>query len=213
MIPDTTHIEDYDFTPLIEKALTLPELPEEPGETVLTTGFGASTILSLKDKIKELVEAGKIRRFFLVGGCDSPLPQAKYYTEFVEKLPEDTIVLTLGCGKYRFNDLDMGDIEGVPRLIDLGQCNDAIVGIDVVAALSELFGLEINELPLTFVLSWMEQKAAAILWSLLSLGIKGMYLGPILPGWANEDIINYLVLNYDLKPISDPEKDIKEILG
>ncbi len=213
MIPDTTHIDDYDFTPLIEKALSLPELPEEPGETVLTTGFGTSTILSLKDKIKELVEAGKIRRFFLVGGCDSPLPQAKYYTEFVEKLPEDTVVLTLACGKYRFNDLDMGDIEGVPRLIDIGQCNDAIVGIDVVAALSELFGLEINELPLTIVLSWMEQKAAAILWSLLSLDIKGMYIGPILPGWANEDIINYLVSNYDLKPISDPEKDIKEILG
>jgi hydroxylamine reductase len=213
MIPDTTHIDDYDFTPLIEKALSLPELPEEPGEPVLTTGFGASTILSLKDKIKELVEAGKIRRFFLVGGCDSPLPQAKYYTEFVEKLPEDTVVLTLACGKYRFNDLDMGDIEGVPRLIDIGQCNDAIVGIDVVAALSELFGLEINELPLTIVLSWMEQKAAAILWSLLSLDIKGMYIGPILPGWANEDIINYLVSNYDLKPISDPEKDIKEILG
>lgn len=213
MIPDTTHIEDYDFTPLIEKALSLPELPEEPGETVLTTGFGASTILSLKDKIKELVETGKIRRFFVVGGCDSPLPQAKYYTEFVEKLPEDTIVMTLGCGKYRLNDLDLGDIEGVPRMIDLGQCNDAIVGIDVVTALSELFGLEINELPLTFVLSWMEQKAAAILWSLLYLGIKEMYLGPILPGWANEDIINYLVLNYDLKPISDPEKDIKEILG
>lgn len=212
-IPDTTHIDDYDFTPLIEKALSLPELPEEPGETVLTTGFGASTILSLKDKIKELVEAGKIRRFFLVGGCDSPMPQARYYTEFVEKLPEDTVVLTLACGKYRFNDKDLGDIEGVPRLIDLGQCNDAIVGIDVVAALSELFGLEINDLPLTFVLSWMEQKAAAILWSLLYLGIKGMYLGPILPGWANEDIVNYLVLNYDLKPIGDPEQDIKEIMG
>lgn len=212
-IPDAAHIEGYDFTPLIEKALSLPELSEEPGETVLTTGFGASTILSLKDKIKELVEAGKIRRFFLVGGCDSPLPQAQYYTDFVQKLPEDTVVLTLACGKYRFNGLQLGNIEGIPRLIDIGQCNDAIVGIDVVAALSELFGLEINDLPLTFVLSWMEQKAAAILWSLLYLKIKGMYLGPILPGWANEDIINYLVLNYDLKPISDPEKDIKEILG
>lgn len=212
-LPDVPHIEDYDFTPLIEKALSLPELPEEPGETVLTTGFGASTILSLKDKIKELVEAGKIRRFFLVGGCDSPLPVARYYREFVEKLPEDTVVLTLACGKYRFNDLQLGDIEGVPRLIDLGQCNDAIVGIDVVAALSELFGLEINDLPLTIVLSWMEQKAAAILWSLLYLGIKGMYLGPILPGWANDDIVNYLVQNYDLKPIGDPETDIKEIMG
>lgn len=212
-VPDVPHIEDYDFTPVIEKALSLPELPEEPGETILTTGFGASTILSLKDKIKELVESGKIKRFFVVGGCDSPLPMARYYTEFVEKLPEDTVVLTLACGKYRFNDLELGDIEGIPRLIDLGQCNDAIVGIDVVAALSELFGLEINELPLTFVLSWMEQKAAAILWSLLYLDIKGMYLGPIIPGWANEDILNYLVMNYDLKPISDPEKDIKEIMG
>jgi hydroxylamine reductase len=212
-VPDVTHIEDYDFTPVIEKALSLPELPEEQGETVLTTGFGASTILSLKDKIKELVETGKIKRFFLVGGCDSPLPMAKYYRIFVEKLPEDTIVLTLACGKYRFNDLQLGDIEGIPRLIDLGQCNDAIVGIDVVAALSELFGLEINELPLTFVLSWMEQKAAAILWSLLYLDIKGMYLGPIIPGWANEDILNFLVQNYDLTPIGDPEEDIKQIMG
>jgi hydroxylamine reductase len=212
-LPDVPHIDGYDFTPVIDKALSLPELPEEPGETVLTTGFGASTILSLKDKIKELVEAGKIKRFFLVGGCDSPLPMARYYTEFVQKLPEDTVVLTLACGKYRFNDLELGDIEGIPRMIDLGQCNDAIVGIDIVTALSELFGLEINELPLTFVLSWMEQKAAAILWSLLYLNIKGMYIGPILPGWANEDILNYLVSNYDLKPISTPDKDIKEIMG
>jgi hydroxylamine reductase len=212
-LPGVQHIEDYDFTPIIEKAMTLPELPDEPGKTILTTGFGASTILSLKDKIKELVEAGKIRRFFLVGGCDSPLPQAKYYTEFVQKLPEDTVILTLACGKYRFNDLDLGDIEGIPRLIDIGQCNDAIVAIDVVSALSELFGLEINELPLTVVLSWMEQKAAAILWSMLYLDIKGMYIGPILPGWANEDIINYLVQNYDLTPIGDPEEDIKKILG
>lgn len=212
-VPDVIHIEDYDFTPVIEKALSLPELPEEPGKIVLTTGFGASTILSLKDKIKELVKAGKIKRFFLVGGCDSPLPMAKYYREFVEKLPEDTIVLTLACGKYRFNDLQLGDIEGIPRLIDLGQCNDAIVGIDIVAALSELFGLEINDLPLTFILSWMEQKAAAILWSLLYLNIKDMYLGPIIPGWANDDIVNYLVENYGITPIGDPEEDIKKIMG
>ena len=212
-LPDVTHIDGYDFTPVIEKALSLPELPDEPGEAVLTTGFGASTILSLKDKIKELVEAGKIKRFFLVGGCDSPLPMARYYTEFVQKLPKDTVVLTLACGKFRFNDMDLGDIEGIPRLIDLGQCNDAIVGIDVVAALSELFGLEINDLPRTFVLSWMEQKAAAILWSLLYLNIKGMFIGPILPGWANEDILNYLVSTYELTPISTPDKDIKAIMG
>lgn len=211
-LPGVQHIDGYDFTPLIEKAKSLPELKEEPEETTLTTGFGASTILSLKDRIKELFETGKIRRFFVVGGCDSPTPRAKYYTEFVQKLPEDTVVITLACGKYRFNDLSLGDIEGIPRLVDIGQCNDAIVGIDIVSALSELFGVEINELPLTFVLSWMEQKATAILWSLLSLGIKGIYIGPIIPGWVNEDILKVLVEQYDMKPIGDPEEDVKEIL-
>lgn len=207
------HIDGYDFSSLIEKAKSLPELPEEPGDTIYSTGFGASTVLSLAPKIKELVEAGKIRRFFLVGGCDAPLAKSPYYTEFVQKLPKDTVVLTLACGKFRMNQLPLGDIEGIPRLIDIGQCNDAIVGIDIVTALSDLFGLEINELPLTIVLSWMEQKAAAILWSLLYLGIKGIYLGPIAPAWVNEDIMNFLVENYDIKPISTPEKDIKEILG
>jgi len=207
------HIDGYDFSPLIEKAKSLPELEETPGERVLSTGFGASTVLSLAPKIKELVESGKIRRFFLVGGCDSPLQKTGYYTEFVQKLPEDTVVLTLACGKFRFTHLDLGDIEGIPRLIDIGQCNDAIVGIDIVSALSDLFGLEINELPLTIVLSWMEQKAAAILWSLLYLGIKGIYIGPVAPGWINEDILNVLVENYDLKLISTPEEDIKQILG
>lgn len=212
-LPGVQHIENYDFTPLIQKSLELGDLEEEPRDTVLTTGFGASTVLSLADKIKELVEAGKIKRFFLVGGCDSPLPQANYYTEFVKKLPADTIILTLACGKYRFNNLELGDIEGVPRLIDLGQCNDAIVAVDIVVALSELFEVEINELPLTLVISWMEQKATAILWSLLALNLKGMYIGPILPGWANENIINYLIENYDVKPIGDPERDIKTIMG
>ncbi|MGZ7070473.1 MAG: hydroxylamine reductase, partial [Methanobacterium sp.] len=136
-----------------------------------------------------------------------------YYTEFVQKLPKDTVVLTLACGKFRMNQLPLGDIEGIPRLIDIGQCNDAIVGIDIVTALSDLFGLEVNKLPITFVLSWMEQKAAAILWSLLYLGIKGIYLGPIVPAWVNEDILNYLVNNYDIKIISTPEEDIKKILG
>jgi hydroxylamine reductase len=207
------HIEDYDFSPLINTAKSLPELKDEPGDRMMATGFGASTILALAPKIKELVEAGKIRRFFLVGGCDAPLAKSPYYTEFVEKLPEDTVVLTLACGKFRMNQLPLGDIEGIPRLIDIGQCNDAIVGIDIVTALSDLFGLEVNELPLTFVLSWMEQKAAAILWSLLYLGIKGIYLGPIAPAWVNEDILNVLVENYDIKLISAPEEDIKEILG
>ncbi len=212
-LPGVKHIEDYDFSQVIETARSLPDLEEEPRETVLTTGFGASTILSLAGKIKELVEAGKIKHFFVVGGCDSPKPQATYYTEFVKNLPDDTIVLTLACGKYRFNEMELGDIEGVPRLIDLGQCNDAIVGIDVVVALSDLFGMEINDLPITFVLSWMEQKAAAILWSLLALDIKNMYLGPIIPGWVNEDILNVLVDNYGLTPIGDPKEDIKKMMG
>lgn len=212
-LPDVKHIDGFDFTPVIEMAKSLPDMDDEPRDTVLTTGFGGSTILSLAGKIKELVEAGKIRHFFVVGGCDSPKPQTQYYREFVKNLPEDTIVLTLACGKYRFNDLELGDIEGIPRLIDLGQCNDAIVGIDVVVALSELFEMEINDLPLTFVLSWMEQKAAAILWSLLALDIKNMYIGPIIPGWVNEEILNVLVENYGLTPIGDPKEDIKKMFG
>lgn len=211
-LTDVPVIEDYDFKPLIDKALELGDLEAEETTTV-TTGFGVSTILSLADKIKELVLGGKISRFFLVGGCDSPSPKASYYREFVEKLPEDTIILTLACGKFRFNDLDLGDIEGVPRLIDLGQCNDAIAAVDVALALCDLFDMGLNELPLTIVLSWMEQKAAAILWSLFYLGKQDMLIGPILPAWANDDIVNALVENFNLTPITTPEEDIKRIMG
>lgn len=211
-LPGVEHINDYDFTPLINKAIELGDLQEEEKVTI-TTGFGLNVILSLADKIKELVESGKIRRFFLVGGCDSPLPKTNYYREFVKELPKDTIVLTLGCGKYRFNDLKLGDIEGIPRLIDLGQCNDAIVAIDLAVALCELFALELNDLPLTIVCSWMEQKAVAILWSLLFLGKEDILLGPVLPAWANDDIANYLVETFNLTPIGDPKHDIKRILG
>jgi len=211
-LPGVQHIAAYDYTPVIEKARSLPELEEKPGDVVLTTGFSKSVVLSLKDKIKQLVEAGKIRHFLLVGGCDSPLKKASYYREFVQQLPRDTIVLTLACGKFRINDLDLGDIDGIPRLIDLGQCNDSIVAIEIAEAFAELFGTDINKLPLTLVLSWMEQKAAAILWSLLALGIKGIYLGPILPAWINDDILKVLKDNYDLKLIGNPEDDLKEIL-
>ncbi len=206
------HITGYDYTPVIEKAKSLPGLEEKQGDTILTTGFSASVILSLKDKIKELVEKGKIRRFYLVGGCDAPTGKNEYYREFVKLLPKDTIVLTLACGKFRINDLNLGDIEGVPRLIDIGQCNDAIVGVEVVAALSELFGIGINELPLSIILMWMEQKAVAILWSLLSLGIKGIYLGPIIPAWVNDEILKFLTDTYDIHLISTPEQDIKQTL-
>lgn len=212
-LPGVQHIAGYDYGKVIEKAKSLPELEEEKGEVVLTTGFSRSTVLSLKDKIKQLVEEGKIRHFFLVGGCDSPHRKAEYYREFVQKLPKDTVILTLACGKYRINDLNLGKIEGIPRLIDLGQCNDSIVAIDIAAGLAEIFGAGINELPLTLVLSWMEQKAVAIFWSLLSLGIKGIYLGPIPPAWVNDDILKVLKENYDLRLIGNLDEDIKEILG
>ncbi|MDD3420744.1 MAG: hydroxylamine reductase [Methanocellales archaeon] len=212
-LPGVKHIAGYDYTPVIEKAESLPELDEKPGDVVLTTGFSKSVVLSLKDKIKKLVETGKIRHFFLVGGCDSPHSKAQYYRDFVQRLPRDTVVLTLACGKFRINDLQLGDIGGIPRLIDLGQCNDAIVAIDIASALAEVFGVGINELPLTLVLSWMEQKAVAILWTLLSLGIKGIYLGPILPAWVNDEILKVLKDNYDLRLIGNPEADLKEMLS
>ena len=213
-VPGVPHIEGYDYSAVIAKAKSLPELPDEPGETLLTTGFSASVVLSLAPRIKELVQSGKIRRFFLVGGCDAPLKKSgEYYRQFVEKLPPDTIVLTLACGKFRFNDLDLGTIDGIPRLIDLGQCNDAIVAIEIASALAELFGVGINDLPLTLVVSWMEQKAVAILWTLLALGVKGIYLGPIVPAWVNEDILKVLVDNYDIKLITEPEADMAKMLG
>ncbi len=211
-LPGVKHIDNYDFTPVIEKAKSLPVLEEEHGDTVLTTGFSKSVVLSLAGKIKKLVEQGKIKHFFLVAGCDSPSAKMEYYREFVKILPEDTIVLTLACGKYRYNDLDLGNIEGIPRLLDLGQCNDAIVAVDIAAALAGLFGVGVNELPLTLVLSWTEQKAISILWSLLALGIKGIYVGPVLPSWVNEDILKVLIDNYNLKLIGNPHEDVKNIL-
>ncbi len=212
-LPGVKHIEGYDYSEVIAKARELPELPDAPGEYELTTGFSTSVLLSHAAKIKELVEKGKIKRFFLVGGCDAPLKKSDYYREFVQKLPGDVVVLTLACGKFRFNDLDLGDIEGIPRLIDLGQCNDAIVALEVAGALADLFGVGVNDLPLTLVISWMEQKAVAILWSLLALGIRGIYLGPIVPGWINDDMLKILVDKYDVRLISTPDEDIKKMMA
>lgn len=211
-LPGVPNIEGYNYSEVIAKARSLPELKDEPGDYELTTGFSTSVILSLKDKIKQLVLEGKIKRFFLVGGCDAPVKKSDYYREFVQKLPRDTVILTLACGKYRFNDLDLGDIEGIPRLIDLGQCNDAIVALELAQALAGLFGVGVNGLPLTLVVSWMEQKAVAILWSLLALGIKGIYLGPIVPGWINDDILKVLVEKYNIKLIGNPDEDIKTMM-
>jgi hydroxylamine reductase len=211
-VPGAKHIDSYDFSEVIKKAKSLPPLPEKKGSTVLITGFSKSVVLGLAPKIKKLVQEGKIKRFFLVGGCDAPIKKDEYYHEFVQKLPKDTIVLTLACGKYRINDLDLGEIDGIPRLIDLGQCNDSIVAIEIVAALAELFGVGLNDLPLSLVLMWMEQKAIAIFWSLLSLGVKNIYIGPVIPACVNDEILKMLVDNYNVHLIDNPEKDIGEIL-
>lgn len=211
-LPGVKHIEGYDYSEVIAKAKSLPKLPEQPGKYKLTTGYSASVVKSLAGKIKELVEAGKIKHFFVVGGCDTPTRRGAYYREFVEKLPKETVVITLACGKFRINDLQLGDIEGIPRLIDVGQCNDTIVALEIAMALSETFGVPVTELPLSLVLTWMEQKAVAILWTLLALGLKGIYIGPVLPAWVNKEILEVLVKNYDLKLIGQPEEDIKAIL-
>lgn len=212
-VPGAKRIENYDFSEAIEQAKSLPPLPDAPGETTLTTGFSAKVVLSLAGKIKEAVTAGKISHFFLVGGCDAQGKGGDYYREFVKSTPTDTVVMTLACGKYRFNDLDLGDIGGIPRLIDLGQCNDAIEAIDIAVALAGAFGCGVNDLPLTLVLSWMEQKAVAILMSLLHLGIKGIYLGPKPPAWITPNVLKVLQDNFDLRLTGDPKEDMAAMLA
>lgn len=217
--PEMVHIDDKkDFTPVIKKALELGGFSEDKkmtginGGDVLTTGFGHNTVLSIADKVVGAVKAGKIKHFFLVGGCDGAKPGRNYYTDFVKQTPSDTVILTLACGKFRFNDLDLGDIDGIPRILDMGQCNDAYSAIKVAVALSEAFGCTVNELPLSMVLSWYEQKAVCILLTLLYLGIKNIRLGPSLPAFVSPNVLNILVENYGIKPITTPEQDLKDIL-
>ncbi|MFW5668700.1 MAG: hydroxylamine reductase, partial [Acetivibrio ethanolgignens] len=208
-----------DFTPVIEKALELGGYKEDTqftginGGTTVITGFSHGTVLSVADKVIEAVKKGEISHFFLVGGCDGARTGRNYYTEFVKKTPEDSIILTLACGKYRFNDLDLGEIGGLPRIMDMGQCNDAYSAIKVAVALAEAFNCSVNELPLSMVLSWYEQKAVCILLTLLHLGIKNIYLGPTLPAFISPNILSYLVENYNISPISTPEEDLKKILS
>lgn len=218
--PEMVHInEDKDFTPVIEKALELGGYAEDTefkginGGKTVTTGFAHGTVLSVADKVIDAVKAGAIKHFFLVGGCDGARPGRNYYTDFVKQTPEDTIILTLACGKYRFNDLDIGEIGGLPRIMDMGQCNDAYSAIKVAVALAEAFECGVNDLPLTLVLSWYEQKAVCILLTLLHLGIKNILLGPSLPAFVSPNILNFLVENYALTPVSTPEEDLKRILG
>lgn len=218
--PEMVHIgDDKDFTPVIEKALELGGYSEDKhftginGGSMVTTGFARSAVLSAADKIIDAVKSGAIRHFFLVGGCDGAKPGRNYYTEFVKKTPKDTVVLTLACGKYRFNDLDIQEIEGLPRILDMGQCNDAYSAIQVALELARAFECDVNELPLTLVLSWYEQKAVCILLTLLALGIKNIYLGPTLPAFISKNVLDILVEAYQIKSISTPEEDLKNILG
>lgn len=218
--PEMVHIgEDKDFTPVIEKALELGGYKEDTqftginGGTKVMTGFGHGTVLGVADQVIAAVKSGDIRHFFLVGGCDGARVGRNYYTEFVKQTPKDTMILTLACGKYRFNDLDLGTIGGLPRILDMGQCNDAYSAIRVAVALAEAFDCGVNELPLSMVLSWYEQKAVCILLTLLHLGIKNIKLGPTLPAFISPNILNYLVENYGIAPITTPEADLAEILG
>ena len=221
--PGLKHIPEQDgkkdFSPIIKKALELGGWTEDKqftginGGTEMTTGFARNTVMGVAETLIEAVKSGAIKHFFLVGGCDGARTGRNYYTEFVKQTPADTVVLTLACGKYRFNDLNIGEIGGLPRLLDMGQCNDAYSAIQVAVALANAFKCDVNKLPLTMVLSWYEQKAVCILLTLLSLGIKNMYLGPSLPAFLSPSVLKVLVEKFNIKPISTPEADMKAILG
>ena len=217
--PEMTHIgEDKDFTPVIEQALELGGYNEDKpftginGGGTVTTGFARGTVLGVADKVVDAVKSGAIRHFFLVAGCDGARPGRNYYTEFVKQTPPDTVVLTLACGKYRFNDLDLGTIGGLPRLMDVGQCNDAYSAIQIAVALADAFGCGVNDLPLSLVLSWYEQKAVCILLTLLHLGIRNIRLGPTLPAFLSPNVLKYLVEHFGIAPITTPEADLKVLL-
>lgn len=215
--PGTAHIEEKDgrkdFSPMIEKALELGGWKEDEEEKTIMVGFGHNAALSHAGEIIDAVKKGLIRHFFLIGGCDGAKSGRNYYTELATKLPKDTVILTLACGKYRFNKLDFGTIGGLPRLMDVGQCNDAYSAIKIALALSEAFNCGVNDLPLSLILSWYEQKAVCILLTLLSLNIKNIRLGPSLPAFISSNVLNVLVDKFGIKPITDADSDIKEILG
>ena len=216
--PGIRHVEK-DFSALIKQAKELGGYLEDQhftgmnGGNKVLTGFARNTVLNVADTVIDAVKSGAIRHFFLVGGCDGARPERSYFTEFVKQTPKDTVVLTLACGKYRFNDLDLGTIGGLPRLMDIGQCNDAYSAIQIALALADAFECSVNELPLSMILSWYEQKAVCILLTLLHLGIKNIKLGPTLPAFLSPNVVNFLVEQYGIAPITTPEEDLKAILG
>ena len=211
--PSVAHIADKNFAPVIEKALELPGFAEDTEGKSVMVGFARNAVMGVAGTVIEAVKNKAIRHFFLVAGCDGAKPGRNYYTEFVEKVPEDCVVLTLACGKFRFFDQDLGDIGGIPRLLDVGQCNDAYSAVQIALALANAFECEVNDLPLSMVLSWYEQKACAILLSLLYLGIKDIRLGPSLPAFISPNILNVLVEKFNIMPIQTPDEDLKAILG
>jgi hydroxylamine reductase len=211
--PGIKHIPDHNYQAVIDQALALPGFAADSNGRFVNSGFARTAVLGVAGAVIEAVKTKKIRHFFLVGGCDGAKPTRNYYTEFVEKVPKDCIVLTLACGKFRFFDKQLGDIGGIPRLLDVGQCNDAYSAVQIAVALAEAFGISVNELPLSFICSWYEQKAVAILLTLLYLGIKNIRLGPSLPAFITPNVLDVLVKNFNIMPITSPDADLKAILG
>ena len=210
--PGVTHIVDEDFTSLVQKALAMPGFTEDKEGKTVIVGFARNAVLGVAGAVVDAVKKGHIKHFFLVGGCDGAKPGRSYYTEFVEKAPKDTVVLTLACGKFRFFDKDLGTIDGIPRLLDIGQCNDAYSAIVIAQALAKAFNVGLNELPLSMILSWYEQKAVAILLSLLYLGVKNIRLGPSLPAFITPNVLKVLVDNFNIMPIKTVDEDLKAIM-
>ena len=211
--PGVTHIANRDFAPVIKAALEAPGFAEDAPEKYVTVGFGRNAVLGVADKVIEAVKAGRIRHFFLIGGCDGAKPGRNYYTEFAQAVPKDCVILTLACGKYRFNKLEFGDIGGIPRLLDVGQCNDAYSAVKIALALADAFKTDVNSLPLSLVLSWYEQKAVCILLTLLHLGIRNMRLGPSLPAFLTPAVVKVLQDKFNVMAITNPKDDLKAILG
>jgi hydroxylamine reductase len=211
--PGVRHVGREDFSPVIEAALKAPGFAADEPEKTILVGFGRNAVIGVAPAVIDAVKSGAIRHFFLIGGCDGAKPGRNYYTELAEKVPSDCVILTLACGKFRFNKMDFGTIGGIPRLLDVGQCNDAYSAIRIALALSEAFGLDVNELPLSLILSWYEQKAAAILLTLLHLGIRNTRLGPTLPACLTPEVVGVLHEGFNIMPITTPDEDLKAILG
>jgi hydroxylamine reductase len=210
--PGIKHLTGWHFDEVINKALECPDLPDAPAKEILV-GFGHNAVLGVADKVIEAVKGGGIKHFFLIGGCDGAKPGRNYFTEFAEKVPKDCVILTLACGKYRFNKEEFGDIGGIPRLLDVGQCNDAYSAVQIALALANAFNCGVNDLPLSFILSWYEQKAHVILLSLLHLGIKNIKLGPALPAYLSPNVLQFLITNFNIAQIGSVDADLKQTLG